>query len=85
MCRQAGYFEHASYLTRKYERHEEHLRIQIEDARNFWEALGYFRKLGAEAVPSLLDTEDVIVSPTTPAGRQVGNPPPDPLTSPTWL
>ena len=35
VCRQAGYFEHASYLARKYERHEEYLRIQIEDARNF--------------------------------------------------
>jgi vacuolar protein sorting-associated protein 11 len=40
-------------LARKYERHEEYLRIQIEDARNFGEALGYLRKLGAEAVSSI--------------------------------
>jgi vacuolar protein sorting-associated protein 11 len=47
-----GLLEHASYLARKYERHGEYLRIQIEDARNFGEALGYLRKLGAEAVSS---------------------------------
>ncbi len=32
VCRQAGYFDHASYLAKKYERHEDYLRIQIEDA-----------------------------------------------------
>lgn len=50
VCRQAGYFEHASYLAKKYERHEDYLRIQIEDARNFRDALMYLRKLGQEAV-----------------------------------
>src|SRR5882762_4593803 len=50
VCRQAGYFEHASYLAKRYGRHEDYLRIQIEDARNFRDALMYLRKLGPEAV-----------------------------------
>jgi hypothetical protein len=50
VCRQAGYFEHAGYLAKKYERHEDYLRIQIEDARNFKDALYYLRKLGLDAV-----------------------------------
>lgn len=50
VCRQAGYFEHASYLAKKYERHEDYLRVQIEDAGNFADALAYLRKLGTEAV-----------------------------------
>lgn len=54
MCRQAGYFEHASYLAKKFERHEDYLSIQIEDAGNFGDALSYLRRLGAEAVCSFL-------------------------------
>jgi hypothetical protein len=52
VCRQAGYFEHAGYLAQKYERHEDYLRIQIEDAGNFGDALAYLRRLGPEAVCS---------------------------------
>ncbi|KAI0672642.1 hypothetical protein C8Q78DRAFT_1137233 [Trametes maxima] len=54
VCRQAGYFEHASYLANKYERHEDYLRIQIEDAGNYKDALTYLRQLGAEAAESNL-------------------------------
>ncbi len=50
VCRQAGYFEHASYLAKKHERHEDYLRIQIEDAGNYKEALHYLRALGSEVV-----------------------------------
>lgn len=50
VCRQAGYFDHASYLAKKYERHEDYLRIQIEDAGSYKEALMYLRRLGPEAV-----------------------------------
>lgn len=39
VCRQTGYFEHASYLAKKYEWHKEYLRIQIEDARNYADRL----------------------------------------------
>lgn len=50
VCRQAGYFEHASYLAKKYERHEDYLQIMVEDAGNYRDALGYLRRLGNEAV-----------------------------------
>jgi hypothetical protein len=50
VCRQAGYFEHASYLAKKFEKHEDYLSIQIEDMANFKDALKYLRKLGPEAV-----------------------------------
>ncbi|KAF8498332.1 hypothetical protein JB92DRAFT_3084586 [Gautieria morchelliformis] len=54
VCRQAGYFEHASYLAKKYERHEDYLRIQIEDAENYRDALGYVRSLGPESAQAIL-------------------------------
>ncbi|KAG6889861.1 hypothetical protein C0992_003757 [Termitomyces sp. T32_za158] len=54
VCRQAGYFEHASYLAKKYEKHEDYLRIQIEDAGNYSDALQYLRKLGPDAAESNL-------------------------------
>jgi hypothetical protein len=50
VCRQAGYFEHASYLAKRYGRHEEYLRVMIEDAGKYGEALTYLRHLGADAV-----------------------------------
>lgn len=50
VCRQAGYFDHASYLAKKYDRHEDYLQIQIEDAGNYKDALNYLRHLGSEAV-----------------------------------
>ena len=40
----------ASYLAKKYARHEDYLQIQVEDAGSYKEALAYMRKLGAEAV-----------------------------------
>ncbi|KAJ2919879.1 hypothetical protein MD484_g584, partial [Candolleomyces efflorescens] len=49
VCRQAGYFEHAGYLAKKYERHEDYLRILVEDVGDVREAIGYLRVLGAEA------------------------------------
>ena len=53
VCRQAGFYEHATYLAKKYGRHEEYLRIQIEDAQQFDDALAYLRNLGPEAVSEL--------------------------------
>jgi hypothetical protein len=50
VCRQAGFFEHATYLARKYGKHEEYLRIQIEDAEEYKEALKYLRSLGPQSV-----------------------------------
>ncbi|KAH8094673.1 hypothetical protein BXZ70DRAFT_947050 [Cristinia sonorae] len=54
VCRQAGYFEHASYLAKKYDRHEDYLQIQIEDAGNYKDALAYLRRLGTGAAESNL-------------------------------
>ena len=50
VCRQAGYFEHAVYLAKKYKRHEDYLRIQIEDAGNYKDALAYVQEMGPDAV-----------------------------------
>ncbi|KAI9437347.1 hypothetical protein BJY52DRAFT_1384587 [Lactarius psammicola] len=49
VCRQAGYFEYASYLAKGWSRHEDYLRIQIEDTGSFNDALAYLRHLGPEA------------------------------------
>lgn len=54
VCRQAGYFDHASYLAKRYQRHEEYLRVMIEDAGKYGEALTYLRHLGAAAAESNL-------------------------------
>ncbi|EJD02144.1 uncharacterized protein FOMMEDRAFT_20927 [Fomitiporia mediterranea MF3/22] len=54
VCRQAGYFEHASYLAKKYKRHEDYLRIQVEDAANYKDALAYVRRLEPETTESNL-------------------------------
>jgi hypothetical protein len=44
------YFEHALYLAKKYEHHEDYLRIQIEDAGCYKDTLVYLQMLGPEAV-----------------------------------
>jgi vacuolar protein sorting-associated protein 11 len=54
VCRQAGYFDHASYLAKRWERHEDYLSIQIEDAGNYKDALAYLRQLGPAPVTVLL-------------------------------
>ncbi|KAI0293593.1 hypothetical protein BC826DRAFT_1105023 [Russula brevipes] len=54
VCRQAGYFEHAAYLAKRWSRHEDYLRIQIEDTGNFNDALAYLRHLGPEATENNL-------------------------------
>jgi hypothetical protein len=50
VCRQAGYFQHAVYLAKKYRRHDDYLRIQIEDTGDVKDALLYIRSLGLEMV-----------------------------------
>ncbi|KAI5122199.1 hypothetical protein M0805_002688 [Coniferiporia weirii] len=54
VCRQAGYFEHAGYLAKKYKRHEDYLRIQVEDSANYRDALAYVRRLDPEATENNL-------------------------------
>lgn len=70
VCRQAGYFDHAGYLARKYERHEEYLRILIEDAGRFAEALEYLRILGPNAVSSTLNFTGNLILITCDIGRK---------------
>ncbi|KAN0061118.1 Vacuolar protein sorting-associated protein 11 [Thecaphora frezii] len=48
VCRQAGYHGHAAYLARRYGEHDEYLKIQIEDANDFEDALAYMRGLAPE-------------------------------------
>lgn len=55
VCRQAGYHEHAAYLARRYDQHDEYIRIQIEDVHEYEVALNYIRGLSAkEAEQNLL-------------------------------
>lgn len=56
MCRQAGYFDQAAYLARKYSEHDVVVTILIEDSKKYAEALAYIWRLEPEAVslPSML-------------------------------
>ncbi|PIK39430.1 putative vacuolar protein sorting-associated protein 11-like [Apostichopus japonicus] len=45
VCRQAGYFEHALYLSEKHRRHDWYLKIQLEDIKDFQEALSHISGL----------------------------------------
>lgn len=45
VCRQAGFYENALYLARRYQRHQEYLQIQLEDRKDFEDALAYLRAL----------------------------------------
>uniref|UniRef100_A0A8C3FEB7 Vacuolar protein sorting-associated protein 11 homolog n=1 Tax=Chrysemys picta bellii TaxID=8478 RepID=A0A8C3FEB7_CHRPI len=45
VLRQAGYFSHAVYLAEKHAHHEWFLKIQLEDIKNYQEALQYIGKL----------------------------------------
>ncbi|KAG9482527.1 hypothetical protein GDO78_011285 [Eleutherodactylus coqui] len=45
VLRQAGYHSHALYLAEKHAHHEWYLKIQLEDIKNFQEALRYIGRL----------------------------------------
>ncbi|XP_046759735.1 vacuolar protein sorting-associated protein 11 homolog isoform X3 [Gallus gallus] len=45
VLRQAGYYSHAVYLAEKHDHHEWYLKIQLEDIKNYQEALHYIGKL----------------------------------------
>jgi len=45
VCRQAGYYNHALDLAEKYKEHEWYLKIQLEDNKNYRQALKYISKL----------------------------------------
>ncbi|KAG8904399.1 hypothetical protein FRB99_001821 [Tulasnella sp. 403] len=54
VCRQASYFKHAAYLAKRYKRHEDYLRVQLEDEANYKDALEYLRDLGPDVVTILV-------------------------------
>ncbi|ORZ19627.1 hypothetical protein BCR42DRAFT_459850 [Absidia repens] len=45
VCRQAGYYEHAVYLAKKFHEHDLYLDIVIEDMRDYDTAIEYIRQL----------------------------------------
>jgi uncharacterized protein YxeA len=50
VCRQAGYYDHAAYLAKKYHRDEDYLRIIVEDKGAYADALAYFRGSNLQTV-----------------------------------
>ncbi|KAM3830816.1 vacuolar protein sorting-associated protein 11 homolog [Vipera latastei] len=52
VLRQAGCYSHAVYLGEKHKHHEWYLKIQLEDIKNFQEALCYIGKLPFEQAES---------------------------------
>jgi hypothetical protein len=50
VTRQAGYYDHAVYLAKRYGQAEEYLKIQVEDREDWPEAAQYIRGMGAKAV-----------------------------------
>ncbi|TKY89951.1 hypothetical protein EX895_001249 [Sporisorium graminicola] len=63
VCRQAGYFGHAAYLAKRYGEHREYLRIQIEDAKDYRDALLYVRGLEAQdAITSMAQYAKTLLS-----------------------
>jgi hypothetical protein len=63
VCRQAGYFEHAAYLARKYDRHEDFLRIMVEDVGDGMsrgkEMMGHFIPPGGPVPPTPVPGERI--------------------------
>ncbi|KAM5132463.1 vacuolar protein sorting-associated protein 11 homolog [Mantella aurantiaca] len=52
VLRQAGYHSHAMYLAEKHAHHEWYLKIQLEDIKNFQEALRYIGRLPLPQIES---------------------------------
>eukprot|EP00049_Salpingoeca_infusionum_P018926 m.359345 g.359345 ORF g.359345 m.359345 type:complete len:979 (+) comp18539_c0_seq1:118-3054(+) len=63
VCRQAGYYEHALFLARRYCMHDWYLKIQLEDTHNAQDALDYIQCLPfSEAVKSMQDYGKLLVT-----------------------
>ncbi|XP_058865560.1 vacuolar protein sorting-associated protein 11 homolog [Acipenser ruthenus] len=52
VLRQAGYYSHAVFLAEKHTHHEWYLKIQLEDLKNYQEALRYIGRLPFEQAES---------------------------------
>jgi vacuolar protein sorting-associated protein 11 len=64
VCRQAGYFDHAAYLAKRYNREDDYLRIVIEDKGEYSEALTHFRASDPEEVSASPFTRATAYGPT---------------------
>ena len=53
VCRQAGFYEHATYLARRYRQDEAYLMIMLEDVKNYQAALDYLSLLEPQTVSRL--------------------------------
>ena len=54
MCRQAGYLQQGLSLARQFHEHEWYLRIQLEDSRDYEDALRYIEGLSFSEIESNL-------------------------------
>ncbi|KAI6129972.1 hypothetical protein EV401DRAFT_1851890 [Pisolithus croceorrhizus] len=54
VCRQAGFFTHAAYLARRWGRHDDYLRVLVEDISGYSAAVSYLRELGGDCAESAL-------------------------------
>ena len=52
----SGYFDEALALSSKYRRHDKHIKIQIENKKDFKQALAYIEKLKFEEALQALQT-----------------------------
>ena len=56
VCRQAQYFSHAVFLAKKFAQHDWYLKVQLEDEKNFQDALTYIGTLPFEDAEKNLAT-----------------------------
>ncbi|CAG0895646.1 unnamed protein product [Cyprideis torosa] len=54
VCRQSGYYKHALALARKHHRHSEYLKIQLDDHKDYSDALEYIARLDFEEAENAL-------------------------------
>eukprot|EP01027_Heterolobosea_sp_BB2_P011996 GEZU01017408.1.p1 GENE.GEZU01017408.1~~GEZU01017408.1.p1 ORF type:complete len:1030 (+),score=311.54 GEZU01017408.1:190-3090(+) len=54
VCRQAGYYKHALYLSEKHSEHNWYLKIQIEDMQNYEDALAHIETLDFDLAESFM-------------------------------
>jgi len=52
VCRQAGYYKHALFLSEHHQQHDWYLKIQLEDIKDYDKALKYIGKLNFPEVKS---------------------------------
>lgn len=50
VCRQAGFFDHATYLAKRYRKDQEYIEIMLEDVKDCQAALDYLSLLEPKIV-----------------------------------